>query len=180
MLAEAAVLPDPERVADLERQVKSLTTKNDFNRRFVGEGMEEQAETERILRDLIVQRRTAQTELDRFLCSATRQPRILIRGEILGRLVELDQILTGDLGADPDVIIKLRRSLELITGGRIDLEQRGERKEKRDGWLVAARCVCWIGFRAPILIVRLEITGGHAKSRSSFAMIPSGCGVRIK
>ncbi len=129
--AEAAVLPDPDCMADLERRLKSLTNKIDFNRRTVGDGVDEQAETERILRDLTSQRRSAQAELDRLQCSASQQPRILTRGEILGRLVELDQILTGELGKDPDVIIKLRRVLELITGGRIDLEQRGERTDKK-------------------------------------------------
>jgi site-specific DNA recombinase len=134
-IAREAVQPDATRVADLEHSVKVLRNRIDFNRRTVGETPAEQEETRRLIQELSRQRRAAEAELASIRLAATQQPQQLSREEIVQRLDEVRTVLQRNRSELSDEqLIQLRRIAELLTGGRINLVQRGERVEKK-GWL---------------------------------------------
>lgn len=144
---DAAAVPDPVRIKDLERRVSALTTRIQFNRSNVGETPEEQADADQMIRELGRQRSGVQAELNALRSVADNRPPALSRDDVLDRMRSLHTAMAQlHLDQHPDLVLRLRRVLELITGGRIDLEQCGERQEKK-GWLAGTfrpRLLDWL------------------------------------
>jgi hypothetical protein len=124
-----------------------------LTRRTVGESEAEQAEAERTIRELQEEAAGLRAELARLESVGSRVPRIPTVEEVTALLAEAAERLTDAATSDdPEVIAQARRILELVTDGRIVLEQQGERKPQR-GWLRGP-------FRVRLLSYLVEQHGG--------------------
>ena len=133
--AEAAQRPDPGELARLRTQDAKLAGKIAFNRRNPGDTPEEQAETEKLLKELRTER--AKVQAERAACEAA-QNRIIVAPtaeQVLEMLSSLEQILVSAANAETDEEMRVaRRIIDELTGGCIELFQIGDRKPRR-GWL---------------------------------------------
>ncbi len=133
--AEAAQRPNPETLARLRQQDSKLASKIAFNRRNPGDTEEEQAETEKLLRELRAERTTALADLAAYEAAQNCTVTPPTREEVQEMLADLGQILTSAAKAETDSELRIaRRIIDELTGGRIEVFQLGERKAQR-GWL---------------------------------------------
>lgn len=133
--AAAAQCPDLQAEARSRQQLAQLERAIALTRRTVGESEAEQAEAERTIRELQGEAAGRRAELCRLESVGSRVPRIPTYAEITALLAEATERLTAAaISDDPEVIAQSRRILELVTDGRIELEQQGERLPQR-GWL---------------------------------------------
>lgn len=134
---EAAALqrPDPERLAELRTRADQLSRKISFNQRNVGDTAEDQQETARLIKDLRDQRNATLAELKSLEAGLSRTIRIPTADETRRLFAELDQLLTGAATSSSEAKTgQAREVIKLLTGGRIDLHQQGERR-RHGGWL---------------------------------------------
>lgn len=153
--AEAAQRPDPQAAARVRHELNQLERAVALTRRTVGESEEEQAEAERTIRELQGEAAGLRAELARLESAGSRVPRVPTVEEILALLAAAAERLTAAAASDdPEVIAQARRILELVTDGRIELEQHGERRPHR-GWLRGR-------FRVRLLTYLVEQCGGDS------------------
>jgi site-specific DNA recombinase len=133
--AAAVQRPDESEVKRLEKSVVELTRKIDFNMKNPGETEEDEQEISETLRNLRRERQNTQNQLGVIRAAAADPVRVPTEEEIRQLLDRFDELLrraaAGQLGDDQDAA---RDILEILTGGRIDLYQQGERKPMH-GWL---------------------------------------------
>jgi site-specific DNA recombinase len=134
--AVAIQRPDAGEIARLHKIVGDLTRTIDYNRRNPGETEEELRESATILRRLATERNDAQNQLALIRASAEKPVRVPTEAEVRDLLQDFDDILrraaAGQLSDDASA--RARDVLQLLTGGRIEMYQRGDRKEMQ-GWL---------------------------------------------
>ena len=133
--AEAAQEPDPAMLGRLRAQAEKLAGKIAFNRRNPGDTEQEQAETEKLLKELRAERAKALADLAAYDAAQKRVVVPPTPEKVLEMLADLGQILISAANAETDEEMRTaRRIIDELTGGRIDLFQMGERKAQR-GWL---------------------------------------------
>ncbi|MBL8792466.1 MAG: recombinase family protein [Planctomycetia bacterium] len=135
--AEAAALqqPDPSRLAELRTRADQLARKIAFNQRNVGDTPEDHEETAKLIKDLRDQRNTALAELKALEAGQARTISIPTKEETRQLLDELDQLLMAAATSNTEANAgKAREVIKLLTGGRINLYQQGERR-RHGGWL---------------------------------------------
>lgn len=127
--------PDPEIVGRLRSQANRLSGTITFNRRNPGETAQEQLQTEQLLKDLRRQYNELMSELTVHEAAMNTEIVIPTHQEVIALLGDLAEILTSATTAETDEQMNnARRIIDELTGGRIELFQRGERKAQR-GWL---------------------------------------------
>jgi len=146
--------PDASEAERLEKAIASLSRKVEFNIRNPGETDQDEQEIAETLRCLRRERKGLQDQLGRIKSAATEQVRVPSEEEVRSLLDRLSDILqraaAGQLDDDQDAA---RDIVEMLTGGRIEMYQQGERKEMK-GWLQGR-------FTVRILEVLVErFTGG--------------------
>lgn len=136
-LVSATELPGQEAAAHLRKQIDRLTAKIEFNQRNPGETEADQLETAATLRDLRRQRAGLETELQQLEFQLKSPAKVPTRDELLQLMTDLKKQLSQAVTeTDDEKFGVARQILEAVTGGRIDLVQRGEQAAKR-GWLRA-------------------------------------------
>jgi len=133
--AEGAQRPDPQAAVRLRQELGQLERAVAVTRRTIGESAEEQAQAERTIRELQGDAAGVRADLARLEASAQQIPRVPTADEVRALLNEATSRLTAAVTTDDlEVVAQARRMLELVTYGRITLEQQGLRAPKR-GWL---------------------------------------------
>jgi len=133
--AEAFQQPDLNRLAQLRSRYQQLARSIEVALRDPGETAEDQAETAQLVRQLRQERAQVGAEIGLMETAQTQAVRIPSRDEAIRELEHLDSILMSfSAGGDAEQQAEARGIVELVTGGRIDLTQRGERKQHK-GWL---------------------------------------------
>jgi hypothetical protein len=133
--AEAAQKPDSASMNRLKAQAQRLHDKIAFNRRNPGDTPEEQAETEKILRELRGELAQVQAELAIHTAAQDRVIAVPTEEEAMAMLKHLGQILISAASAEEEEDVRLaRRIVERLLCGPIELHQMGQRKAY-GGWL---------------------------------------------
>lgn len=133
--ADAAQRADPETERQLRAKLDKIKKAIDFNRRNPGESEEEQEQTEKLLRQLRGDWAAIEAELSAIEAAKTRVITPPTPEQVRAMLAELGSILAKAANSRTDAQLgQARRIIELLTGGRIELFQMGERKAQR-GWL---------------------------------------------
>ncbi len=127
--------PDPARLAEVRARHEKLGRQIQFVLTNVGDSDADRREAEETLRRLRSERAQAAADLARMEAETSRSVAIPSAQEVDGLLARMGDILAGAGGATtPEDEGMTRQVVELLTGGRIDLEQQGERRAQR-GWL---------------------------------------------
>ena len=141
--AEAARQPDPEKDRQLRAALDKLRKTIDFNRRNPGETDEEQSQTEKLLKQLRAERVVLEADLSAVEAAKTRVIVPPTAEEVRQMLTDLHEMLITAATSETDAQLgKARRIIELLTGGRIELFQMGERGRNEAGSRAALRCGC--------------------------------------
>jgi hypothetical protein len=126
--------PDPARLAGARARHERLTRQIQFILANPGDSEEDRREAEATLRRLRTERAQAAAEIAQTEAAA-RGAVVPSEQEVKELLARMGDILAGaDAATSPEDVGAARRVIELLTGGRIDLVQMGERKAHR-GWL---------------------------------------------
>lgn len=143
---ETAQQPDPEVGKRLKAKVTKLSSTIDFNRRNPGDTEDEQRQTEQLLKDLRRQRTDALADLAVYEAAGDKVTIVPEPEEVVYMLNELSEILVASASAETkDQMRTARRTIDELTGGKIELFQMGERKKCR-GWLQGRFCVDVVSF----------------------------------
>lgn len=132
---ETAQKPDPAELTSLRAQEQSIKRKIAFIRRTTGSTPDEEAEAETEIKALQAERAQGKVKLDRLEVALARQPKLPAVSEVQALVDGMRQILTdAALGESEENVAAAHEIIDLLTGGRIDLFQMGERLPQR-GWL---------------------------------------------
>lgn len=132
---DAIQRPDPQQLDRLRKQAKALMSKIDFNRSNPGESKEEQAQTVKLLKDLQRKYATVSTDLAALESAQNSEIQVPSAEEVTSLLDEFAQTLTElALSENEEDMRTVRRIIDEVTGGQIDVDQKGENKPGR-GWL---------------------------------------------
>lgn len=127
--------PNPATLETLKAREAKFTQQIKFNMRNPGTSEEEQKESAEVLRELRAERTKVQGEIAAYEASVKRRAEVpseqQVRDEVNHFANVLLEAATGDC---LDELGEVREIIRLVTGGRIDLHQQGERKPQR-GWL---------------------------------------------
>jgi len=127
--------PDLGRLGHLRSRCQQLTRSIEAALRDPGESPEDQEETRQFVRQLRQERSQAGAEIGLLEASRDRPLKVPTRDEVHRELDRIDQILLGaSAGIDAEQQGLARGIVELVTGGRIELTQCGERVQHQ-GWL---------------------------------------------
>ncbi len=127
--------PDPEDLDRLRARSGRLSKAIDYNRRHPGETDEEQHQAENILRDLRRELHDVSAALAAYNAAADTEIVVPRPDEVIALLNELAGILASAATAETDEEMNvMRRIINELTGGRIEMVQMGEREAKK-GWL---------------------------------------------
>ncbi|MBL8798488.1 MAG: hypothetical protein JNM56_31625 [Planctomycetia bacterium] len=121
-------------MAELRTQADQLARTIAFNQRNVGDTPEDHEETAKLIKELRDQRNTALAELKALEAGQARTMSIPTKEETRQLLSELDQMLMAATSNTEANAGKARAVIKLLTGGRINLYQQGERR-RHGGWL---------------------------------------------
>jgi DNA invertase Pin-like site-specific DNA recombinase len=130
---DAAGRPDPDQVAQLKRRKERLSNQIQFLLQNAGETDEDRRETGHELSRLRVER----ADVDVALEQATRRsqpPAVPSEGDVNSMLDDLAGILAKAVEGEQEDAAAARQLIEALTGGRIVVEQQGERKPQQ-GWV---------------------------------------------
>ena len=164
---EAARLQTPDPAA-----LKTLTARRDqFDRRIAfilrnpGETDADQAVSEAELKRLRQERGVVQAEFDAATAAGKRQIVVPTEHEVRGMIAGMADILAGAAeNASAETAGLVRELIDRLTGGRIDLEQMGERRAQQ-GWLRAQVTVQLLGTAAARVVGRaVGKADAHAKT----------------
>jgi hypothetical protein len=133
--AEKGAGIEPGRSADLPQVIKRLTQQITFLMENAGQAEDDQKESAQVLRQLRAKRAKAMAQLAEMEAASRRPVRVPDEPQVQKLLADLGDVLSaaaesgGEEGAGD-----AREVIERLTGGRIELEQQGERLPQR-GWL---------------------------------------------
>lgn len=133
--AELAQKPCDEQMQVLKSRRQQVERNIDFNRRNPGDTEEDQAATAAFLSELRRELNEILGEIARLDKARNRKPIVPTPDEVCSLMDEFGAILSAAAdGVTSEETADARAIIELLTGGRIDLYQMGERAPKR-GWL---------------------------------------------
>ena len=133
--ADVAQRPDPEEENRLRARLEKVKRAIDFNRRNPGDTDDEQKQTEQVLKGLRGERVSIEAELSAIEAAKHRVITPPTAEQVRQMLTELHSVLLKAATSGTDAQLgQARRIIEILTGGRIELFQMGERKAQR-GWL---------------------------------------------
>lgn len=132
--AEAAQKPDPGVVAEKKARLEKVNRQVHFLLDNLGETEEDQKETGEKLKE--ARRERGQLDADLGLLQAAKKSMIVPSAEqVRAGIGDLGEILTAaTVGEHDDETRVAREVIKLLTGGRIEVVQQGER-QPRQGWL---------------------------------------------
>jgi hypothetical protein len=137
--AERAQQPDPTRIEALGKKEQQLTRKIEFVMQNPGETEADRRESAANLKGVRGERAAVRAEISLLEAGSSRTAHVPDAAEVRVLLSELDRVFAAASRGDlQDENGTAREILLLLTGGRIDLYQRGERRSQR-GWL-QGRC----------------------------------------
>jgi DNA invertase Pin-like site-specific DNA recombinase len=129
---------DPKVLASWKTKAEKLTRQISFIQADPGESERDLAESAMKLKALRGERAVAEAEIAALVRASSRSRRLPTSEEFVELLDGLDAVLTdAATGKEPADHGALRTLLELVTGGEIVIEQKGERRACR-GWLQAS------------------------------------------
>jgi hypothetical protein len=132
---EAAQRPDPARLVPLKARLDQFQRSIDFTRRNPGETEEEQAEAARFVKEQQRERAIVAAEMIELEAAMARVPKLPTREEVRRLLDGLSEVLLEAAKGSGEVDqAAVRQTIELPTGGTIQLYQMGDRLRQR-GWL---------------------------------------------
>ncbi len=132
---DATQRPDPQQLDRLRKEAKTLMSKIDFNRSNPGESKEEQAQTIKLLKDLQRKYATVSTDLAALESAQNSEIQVPSAEEVTSLLDEFAQTLTElALSEIEEDMRNVRRIIDEVTGGQIDVYQMGDNKPGH-GWL---------------------------------------------
>jgi site-specific DNA recombinase len=127
--------PDPAALGAATARELKLSERIGFVMSNPGDTDTDRAESAVVLRRLRAERAQVQAEKATLEAARDRRKAVPTEAEIVDLLRNMDQILTACAsGGCEETVSAAREIIELLTGGRIELVQRGERKAQR-GWL---------------------------------------------
>jgi hypothetical protein len=127
--------PDPMREKMLEARIAKHDARIKFILRNPGETEADQVESEAELRRLRKERENDVNALELHRAAALKVVVIPTEEEIVDMIDHLGTVLTqATIDCTPELAGLIRQLIDKLTGGRIDLEQAGERRARR-GWL---------------------------------------------
>jgi hypothetical protein len=133
--AMTAQRPDPEKIDTLRKKEKQLNRQIQFLLQNAGETEADQRESMESLKRFRRQRAELLVEVSRLEASSHVAMAVPSEEDVRDLVQKLNEVLssavTGDFIAE---FAMARHIIELLTGGRIELFQQGERKRHR-GWL---------------------------------------------
>lgn len=133
--AELVQKPDPERLSRLRSEAKKLMSKIEFNRRSPGESDAEQKQTELLLKELRGQYAAVSAELASLETAQSQGVVVPTAEEVTTLLDEFGNLIASASFSEDETDFRIvRRIIDLLTGGQIDLYQMGERRQNK-GWL---------------------------------------------
>ena len=156
---EQAQRPDPARLTHLRNQVEKYDRAIALTRRTAGDTEEDQAEAATFIKAQQRERAEIAAEIKVLEAALTKQPKQPTADETRAMIDDMSTILqrAGESEEEADVA-RARKIIKLLTCGRIELEQMGERRAQR-GWLRAR-------FRVPLLTVLVEQLSGVPETQS--------------
>ncbi len=132
---EAAQRPDPARLVQLRSQLDNINRIIAFTRRSVGATSDDQADAERFVKEQQRERSGITADIERLEAAIAKVPRKPQEAEVRQAIEDLGTILFQAAEGNDDLdAATVRQVLVLLTGGKIELHQMGERKRQR-GWL---------------------------------------------
>lgn len=132
---EQAQRPDPARLTQLRGQVEKCDRAIAFTRRTVGDTEEDQASAAAFVREQQQERGRYVAEVQVLEAALAKQAKMPTTAEAQALVDDLATgLLRAALGEDEADVTTARKIVKLLTGGRIELEQMGERTA-RHGWL---------------------------------------------
>lgn len=134
--AQTLQRPAPRELADLKAQHEQLTRTIAFAQRNVGETAEDQEETSRNIQRFRSERSEISQKIIRLESAQRRAISIPTEEQIRADVDHLHEILTNAIAGQAEDVEHVREIIKLLTGGRIELYQQGERQPHR-GWLQA-------------------------------------------
>jgi len=136
LYAAAIQRPDKGEIARLEKLTGDLKRNIDFNLLHSGETDEDLKESADVVRRLRAERSEAQNQLALIRARSDERVQVPSEAEVREMLQHLADVLrraaTGQLGDEE--ASSARDVFQLLTGGRIEMYQQGERREMQ-GWL---------------------------------------------
>lgn len=127
--------PDDERQRELERARESITRSISFILANPGQSDADQAENAKALSERRAERARVEEELASLRSLAVAPPELPTAEQVRRICEDLATAFEAAINSDDrDVIVRIRRIVHAITGGRIIVTQQGERKPMR-GWL---------------------------------------------
>ncbi|MCH8047137.1 MAG: recombinase family protein [Planctomycetes bacterium] len=143
---ETLQTPDPAVLNRLQARLDKVDSKIAFNRRNPGYTEGEQAATEKLLKELGAERAEFLADLAAHKSAQSRTINVPTPEQVLQMLAELGDILATAANSETDKDMRtVRRIIDELTGGRIELFQMGERKARR-GWLKGTFTVRLLSF----------------------------------
>ena len=133
--AEAEQRPDPSRLVQLRQEVEKLKRAIEFTNKNPGETEADQEESAKTVRALRNERTGLLAEIGQLEAALQNPIRVPTEEAVRALLHELHQVLVdaADGGTDEEIGV-VREIIEILTGGRIELVQMGERRS-HGGWL---------------------------------------------
>jgi hypothetical protein len=133
--AQAAQQPDASELAVAATRVEKLSQRVHFVLAHPGETEQDREESAALLRRLRIERADAEASKAALEAARDRPKRIPSEEETVQVLNSMHDVLVAAASSDDSENAgPAREIIELLTGGRIELEQQGERKAQR-GWL---------------------------------------------
>ncbi len=150
--AEAARQPDSARLAQLEARIKQIERGIEFTRTNVGDTDEDQLEARRTIAAFQQERAELRLEIEQLANARKAPPRQPTEAEVKAMIADLGSTLVAAAESDDEAeVARARHLIEIITGGRIDLYQMGERR-KHGGWLQAKFTVSIVPYLVELAI----------------------------
>ena len=134
--AEQLQQADPARLQKLRTQETKVARSIEFAIQHLGETEEELTLSQKIVRNLRTQRSELLAEISQLEAAAARPSRMPTHAEVQTLVQDLQRTFEAIAtdAADADELGRVREVCQLLTGGRIELFQQGERR-KHGGWL---------------------------------------------
>jgi hypothetical protein len=156
---------DPAALDELRNRQGRLSRQIAFLLQDAGETEADRRESAQTLKELRRARAEVAAEISRLEASQGRPVVVPTKEEVQALLDDLVALLSAAAGGGGEEVAAAREAIELLTGGRIDLFQQGERKAQR-GWLQGR-------FHAHLLpyLLGRAIDGAHAPAGREGALV---------